>query len=83
MPQNYNRLALNRQSLCLFNNVSIFLKAGIILYNFRVGWRGLVLPLGLLLEASVITAFIHAHWSLDPLALMKAYKFLLTPGAAK
>ena len=53
------------------------------MYNFRVGWRGLVLPLGLLLEASVITAFIHAHWSLDPLALMKAYKFLLTPEAAK
>ena len=53
--------------------------------NFRVDWRGLVLPIGLLLEAFAITAFIHAHWNIDPLILMKAYtsKWLLAPGGAK
>ena len=43
----------------------------LILPLFKVGWRGVVLPLGLLLEASVITAFIFAYWNIDPLAIMK------------
>ena len=43
----------------------------LILPLFKVGWRGLVLPLGLLLEASVITAFIFAYWNLDPLVIVR------------
>ena len=39
--------------------------------HFRLGWRGVVLPLGLLLEASVITAFIFAYWNIDPLLILK------------
>ncbi|XP_028392819.1 nose resistant to fluoxetine protein 6-like isoform X2 [Dendronephthya gigantea] len=38
---------------------------------FKVGWRGVVLTLGLLLECTVITAFIHAYWDIDPLAIFK------------
>ena len=40
-------------------------------YHFRLGWRGVVLPLSVLLESFAITAFIHAHWDLDPLAFSK------------